>query len=99
MGLTPGSGDLLQEEMATPVFLPRESHVQRNLAGSSPWGRRESDATETKHHHHLLIALTTFHFVLYSCACLACPRECEQSEHKNHLVSNAVPYTQHLSNK
>ena len=24
----------------TPVFLPRESHRQRNLAGCSPWGRK-----------------------------------------------------------
>ena len=30
----------------TPVFLPRESHGQRNLAGYSPWGRKESDTTE-----------------------------------------------------
>ena len=30
----------------TPVFLPGESHVQRSLAGYSPWGREESDATE-----------------------------------------------------
>ena len=30
----------------TPVFLPRECHGQRNLAGYSPWGRKESDTTE-----------------------------------------------------
>ena len=30
----------------TPVFLPGESHGQRSLAGYSPWGCRESDATE-----------------------------------------------------
>ena len=30
----------------TPVFLPRESHGQRSLAGYSPWGRKESDTTE-----------------------------------------------------
>ena len=34
----------------TPVFLPRESHGQRSLAGHGPWGHRESDTTEvTKH--------------------------------------------------
>ena len=27
----------------TPVFLPVESHGQRSLAGSSPWGHKESD--------------------------------------------------------
>ena len=30
----------------TPVFLPGESHGQRSLAGYSPWGLRESDATK-----------------------------------------------------
>ena len=30
----------------TPVFLPAESHGQRNLEGYSPWGHKESDTTE-----------------------------------------------------
>ena len=30
----------------TPVLLPGESHGQGSLAGSGPWGRRESDTTE-----------------------------------------------------
>ena len=30
----------------TPVFLPREFHGQRILAGYSPWGCKESDTTE-----------------------------------------------------
>ena len=29
----------------TPVFLPGKPHGQRNLAGYSPWGRKESDMT------------------------------------------------------
>ena len=29
----------------TPVFLPGESHGQRNLAGCSPRGRKESEFT------------------------------------------------------
>ena len=29
----------------TPVFLPGDFHGQRNLAGYSPWGRKESDTT------------------------------------------------------
>ena len=34
----------------TPVFLPGESHGQRNLAIYSPWSCKESDRTEaTKH--------------------------------------------------
>ena len=30
----------------TPVFLPRKSHRQRSLESYSPWGCKESDATE-----------------------------------------------------
>ena len=30
----------------TPVFLPRESHGQRSLAGYDPWEPKESDRTE-----------------------------------------------------
>ena len=30
----------------TPVFLPAESHGQRNLVGYRPWGHKESDRTE-----------------------------------------------------
>ena len=30
----------------TPVFLDREFHGQRSLAGYSPWGHKESDMTE-----------------------------------------------------
>ena len=33
----------------TPVFLPGESHGQRSLAGSSPWGRRVGQDCVTKH--------------------------------------------------
>ena len=33
--------DPLEKEMATtPVFLPGESHRQRNLVGYSPWGHK-----------------------------------------------------------
>ena len=30
----------------TPVFLPGESHRQKNLAVYSAWGHKESDTTE-----------------------------------------------------
>ena len=36
----------LEKEMATPVFLPGESHGQRSLVGYSPWGYKELDMTE-----------------------------------------------------
>ena len=32
-----------KEWLPTPVFLPREFHGQRSLAGYSPWGRKVSD--------------------------------------------------------
>ena len=38
---------LRREWQPTPVFLPGESHGQRSLVGYSPWGRTESDTTET----------------------------------------------------
>ena len=42
-----GWEDPLEKEwLPTPVFLPGEFHGQRNLAGYSPWGRKESDTTE-----------------------------------------------------
>ena len=31
----------------TPVLLPGKSHGRRGLVGCSPWGREESDTTET----------------------------------------------------
>ena len=42
-----GQKEPLEEGMAaTPVFLLGESHGQRSLAGYSPWGCKELDATE-----------------------------------------------------
>ena len=42
-----GREDPLGEDMApTPVFLPRESHAQRSLAGYGPQGCKEADRTE-----------------------------------------------------
>ena len=35
-----------KKRQPTPVFLPRESHGRRNLAGYSLWGRKESDTNE-----------------------------------------------------
>ena len=40
-GSIPGSAWL-----PTPVFLAEKSHGQRNLAGYSAWGCKESDTTE-----------------------------------------------------
>ena len=35
-----------KEWLPTPVFLPGECHGQRSLAGYSPWGCKELDATK-----------------------------------------------------
>ena len=35
-----------REQQPTPAFLPGEFHRQRNLAGYSSWGHKESDTTE-----------------------------------------------------
>ena len=41
-----GQEDLLERKwQPTPVFLPGEPHGQRNVAGYSTWGRKESDTT------------------------------------------------------
>ena len=47
-GSIPGSGrsHWKRKWQSTPVFLPRESHGQRSLAGYSPRGPKESDRTE-----------------------------------------------------
>ena len=44
-GFDPGVGKIpwRREWQPTPVFLPRESHGKRSLAGDSPWGLNESD--------------------------------------------------------
>ena len=41
-----GQEDPLEKGMASPIFLPGESHGQRSLVGHSPWGHKESDMTE-----------------------------------------------------
>ena len=43
--------------ICAPVFLPGKSHEQRSLAGSIPWGRKESGRTE-----RLTLSLFTIQF-------------------------------------
>ena len=47
-GLISGSGKIpwRRKWQPTPVFLPGESHGQRNLVGYSPWGRKELVTTK-----------------------------------------------------
>ena len=49
-GLIPGSGRSPGGGQPIPLFLPGEFHGQRSLVGYSPWGRKESDATEATEH-------------------------------------------------
>ena len=42
-----------KEWQPTPVFLPGKPRGQRNLAGYSPWGREQTDMTETNTHTQL----------------------------------------------
>ena len=51
----------------TPVFLPGESHRQRNLEGYSPWGCKESDTTERVHYEVHLVKAMAFPVVMYGC--------------------------------
>ena len=45
-----GQEDPLEKEMANhSSTIAGKSHVQRNLVGYSPWGRKESDTTEQLH--------------------------------------------------
>ena len=42
----------------TPAFLPGEPHGQRSLAGYSPWGSKELDATERLSTEQINITVT-----------------------------------------
>ena len=56
--------------MAThSVFLPGEYHGQRNLAGYSPWGRRESDMTEATTSLVMLPVITIIRNIMGSNSC------------------------------
>ena len=48
LGSIPGLGRLpwRRKWQPTPVFLPGESHGQRNLVGHSLWGHKESHTSE-----------------------------------------------------
>ena len=43
-----------REWQSTPVFLPRELHGQRSLAGYSPWSLKESDTTDRLAHTRII---------------------------------------------
>ena len=47
------AGSIPESGRSTPVFLPGESHKQRNLRGYGPWYRKEMDMTETTYHAYM----------------------------------------------
>ena len=69
--------DPLEEEMATtPVFLPGESHGQRNLVGYCPWGPIELAMTEWLMHTHthmnlnILFSISVKNSIVCVCDCI-----------------------------
>ena len=56
----PGSGKFpcRRKWQTTPVFLPGKSHSQRSLAGSSPWGCKESGTTQWLNNSNKLTGLS-----------------------------------------
>ena len=49
-----------REWLPTPVFLPGEFHGQRSLEGYTPWGHKESDATNTLNIIYSFVVTTTY---------------------------------------
>ena len=58
----------------TPVLLSGKCHGQRNLVGSSPWGREELDTTERLHFHFSLSCVAEGNGNPLQCSCLENPR-------------------------
>ena len=59
----------------TPALLPEKSHGQRSLEGRSPWGSKESDATERLHFHFSLSCTGEGNGNPLQCSCLKNPRD------------------------
>ena len=65
----------------TPVFLHRESHGQRSLAGYSPWGHKKSNMTE-----RLILNTYTVH-LLRCIKFMLIFKLCSKAVHFIHLLS------------
>ena len=53
-----------------PIYLPEKFHGQRNLAGYSPWGHKQSDKTEQLHFLSFLINLQVSLLESYTILCM-----------------------------
>ena len=73
--------------LPTSIFLPDESHRQRNLAGYSPWGGKELDMTERQ-----------FSSVAQSCWTLCKPMDCSVPGLPVHhqLLEPTPPHVHHI---
>ena len=60
---------------STPVLLPGKSRGRRSLVGYSPWGRKESDTTESLHFHFSLSCIGEGNGNPLQCSCLENPRD------------------------
>ena len=85
-GRPPGGGAW----QPTPVFLPGKSYGQRNLAGYSPWGYKESDTTEHITSHQANLRIIEKEFLL----CILLFRGCWLLSAKLVLF---IPYVLHMS--
>ena len=68
-GFDPWVGKTSWAWQPTPVFLPGEYHGQRNLAGYSSWGCRESDMTEATTSLVMLPVITIIRNIMGSNSC------------------------------
>ena len=67
-----GQEDPLKKEMAThSSVLAGKSHGQRNLAGYSPWGHKESDVIEATEPAHT-VSKSSFAFMISLLLAFAC---------------------------
>ena len=81
----------------TPVFLPREFHGQRSLAGNSPQGHKESDTTQrlTLSYLHIYTYINMCVYIymhaklLQSCLTLCNPMDCSPPRSSVHEIFQA----------
>ena len=94
-GFSPWVGKIPGERNRNP--LPGKSHRQRNLEGSSPWGRKELNMTEHSHSYiHICIYVHTYIYIIYDVMIICYKLICWQQSssqvrkgklHNLHIVS------------
>ena len=65
VGSIPGLERFPGEGNGNIVFLPGKSHGQQSLVGYSPWGHKESDATEHLRMEHIICRKNTNYYNLF----------------------------------